>query len=204
MIPPLRPLVRLTALATLAALAACGASSTPEEEADDPRILAQALGMLQVGGRQTFWVAAPETRFVLDDDGEDRLRAIADKVRDATGIAGYDARPLLDRLLERNRRPGPLPVTSWPGAPFQVDHSGTYEKYTASGNEGDWKRMYADFPEVAGVARAGLPAYDREHGIALVYLQALKLPGSGNGSIYVLGWDGAAAEELGRVVVWSP
>lgn len=191
-------------LAALLALAACGGGESPEDQADDPRLLGQALGLCLPGDGDTFSVVYPETLLVLKDPSSSGLDAIADKIRNATGVPGYDARPLLDRLLARNRRSHPAPLVSWPGAIFLVDNAGTYTKYLTSGNEGDWKRMYKDYPNVKSVVHVGLPAYDRENGLALVYVKEMTLSGAGNGSIYVLGWDGTTAEEIGRVVVWSP
>ena len=191
-------------LATLLILAACGGGGSPEDAADDPRVLGQTLALCLPGDGTTFSVVYPETQLVLADPSSASLDGMADKIRNATGVAGYDARPLLDRLLKRNRRSHPLTLVSWPGAIFFVDGDGTYTRYLESGNEGDWKRMYRDHPNVKSVVHVGLPAYDREEGIALVYVKEMTLNGAGNGSIYVLGWDGTTAEEMGRVVVWSP
>jgi len=190
-------------LAALFCLAACGGGS-PEDLADDPRLLGQALPQYLPGNGETFSVVYPETQLVLSDSSGTSLDSIADKIRNLSGESGYDARPMLDRLLKRNKRSNPNPLVSWPGAVFVVDAEGTYTKYLVSGNEGDWKRMYHDHPEVKSVVHVGLPAYDREKGLALVYVQEMTFNGAGNGSIHVLSWDGTTAEELGRMVVWSP
>ena len=198
---PWRP--RLAALLVLLAMSSCSGASA-EDEADDPRVLGQTLTQCLPGNGETFSVVYPKTQLVFQDRSRTALDSIVDRIRNLSGDPGYDARPLLDRLLKRNKWSRPAPLTSSPGAVFLVDDQGTYTKVLESGSQGDWKRLFADHPDVISVVHVGLPAYDREKDLALVYVQEMTQAAAGNGSIYILAWDGTTAEKLGRVVVWSP
>ena len=190
-------------LVVLLALVSCGAGSG-EDRADDPRCLLQALTLCLPGTGDTFAVVYPETLLVLDDPSRNAVAAIAQKLSGCAGAAGWDAGPVLDALLKRNKRSHDLPIDGVAGGNFRVDREGAYTGYLASGNEGDWKRMYADHPEVTSIVHAGLPAYDREAGFVLVYIQSMIQSAAGNGSIHVFRSAGGALEHRGRVVVWSP
>jgi len=194
---------RAAFLAALFALISCGGGSA-EDQADDSRVLSQAMALCLLGDGETISVVYPDTLLVLNDHSDTAINAIADKVLGLTGVPSYDARPVLERLLKRNKRSHDLTIEAPPGANFLVDREGVFTKYLTSGNEGDWKRMFADHPEVKSIVHVGLPAYDREAGIVLVYIQEMTQSAAGNGSIYVFRDAGGTLEEQGRAVVWSP
>ncbi len=203
-LPVSRSLWALTAaLACLAPLLSCGGAYTGDP-VEDARVLTALLSAIAPGDGEHIAVVYPETQLVLNDRSGENLDAIADRIGKITGLPLYDSRPLLNQLLKRNKRPGSLDLDAPPGANFVVDRRGTYTNFLKSGNEGDWKRMYKDHPEVRAVIHATHPVYDRPNGIALAYIQEMTLSGAGNGSIAVLGYAGGPVKVLGKVVVWSP
>jgi hypothetical protein len=187
----------------LAALS-CGPRTTPEQARDDARILAQVLALTHEGAPDTFSVVVPDTELVLQDPSRENLASIAEKIRATPGWAGTDPAPLLETLLKRNKGPHPVPVESRPSEGYVVDRDGTYAAYLNSGNEGDWKRMYRDHPQVKNVKRVALPAVDPAAQAALVYLQTRTLTSSGNGAILVCRYSAGTVEILEKIRVWVP
>jgi hypothetical protein len=150
-----------------------------------------------------FEVVFPDTSLVLQDRSGAALDSIRDQIKDFANIGGGDAERLLDLLLKRNKKSSRLTLMSSQENGYFVDYEKKYFPYF-QGNEGDWRRMYADFPKITGVKHVSLPAHDPASMIVLIYTCRQAMPASGSGHICVYRDTGSALQELGRVQTWVP
>jgi hypothetical protein len=168
-----------------------------------PRLRSETLALTQPAGNGKFEVVYPETSLLLQDDSGAALDSIRDQIQGFVHIEGFKVGPLLDKLLKRNKASSRLALGSSPEQGFFIDYEGKYLGYL-QGNEGDWKRMYADFPKVTAVKHVSLPSYEKGNEIVLIYICRMTYPASGSGQICVYRDNGTSLQLLGKVTTWTP
>jgi len=179
----------------------CNSGPSPEEAANDNRLLALALA--QPSDQDRYHVVIPDTSLLLEDDSGAALDRLHDQIQGYVQGGGADVKSLLKRLLKRNKYSSRLTLMSSKDNGYVVDYNADFFPFF-QGNEGDWKRMYALYPKVVGVKQVSLPAYEKGHDIVLIYVCRRTMPASGSGYIYVYRDNGTSLTPLGSVQTWSP
>jgi hypothetical protein len=186
-------------LALLAFFVACQSEDVKANDQDNA-ILAQVLQRKYEDGG--FTVVAPMTTIstLAREEPEDMAKT-KKYVKDKLRVEGYDIGPLLDKLIEKNRKPVRLSLKSSPERGYLVDYDGKFQKYFEK-DGGGWEKWYRENPMAHGLTRVSLPVHDEQAGIVLVYMgtQSHWLAGAGYLVAYEYG-DGKL-KELGRVMLW--
>lgn len=187
-----------TFIMSLGLLALLAASPPVEAKAgeQDNAILAQVLQRQKEGGG--FIVVSPTTAF---GRREPHAAWLKKSLNDKLGIEGYDIGPLVNKLIEKNKKPSHLSLKSSPEKGYIVDHNGKFEKYFDQ-NGGGWQKWHKDNPAAHGWTRVSMPAYDEQAGIVLVYIGTQSDRLAGAGYIVAYSYKDGKLKELGRVLLW--
>lgn len=108
---------------------------------------------------------------------------------------------LVDKLISRNRRPVPLPLTPDKKDRYIVD-DGTYAHYLEE-EGGGWDKLYADHPKVRNITEVSLPAYDPDSGMALVYLGKNWGPREGGGGLILFRYAATRMVVISSISLWA-
>jgi hypothetical protein len=126
-----------------------------------------------------------------EKDLERRRQRILDDLR----VEGLDLTPLLDALVDVNRTPVRLHMTSDRGNGYLMDHTGEYRR-------GSWHAFYKDHPDSLGVAEVSRPIYDEKTGILLIYVCLHRGTRAGRGSLFAFKYEGGILKKLAEAELW--
>jgi hypothetical protein len=112
----------------------------------------------------------------------------------------YDVGDLFDLLVAINKKSVRLSIKSSPQDGYIIDYDGTYKKYFEE-NGGGWREWYKDHPDAHGYTQISLPAYDKEKGFVLVYIDIQSDDVVGVGSIDAYRYKDGKLGFLGDVLL---
>lgn len=170
------------------------------KQTDDNSIL--ALVLTRSYDDEGFTVVAPETAFShnnLNDPKEAGLTK--DYLLKNIKIEGCDISLLIDRLIERNKKPVRLTLKSSPEKGYVVDYEGKYKKYFEK-DGGGWEKWYKENPKAHGSTHVSLPVYDSKSNIVLVYVGTQVHWLAGCGFVIAYRYEDGKLVELCRVKMW--
>ena len=122
-------------------------------------------------------------------------------VRENLKVQNEHIDQLIETLIQRNKRPVRLELTSSPQDGYLIDYDGKFEKYFKD-DGGGWERWYEENPRARGWTRISLPAYDPKTGLVLVYQGTQSHWLAGAGYLILYRYVDGKLEELGRVMLW--
>jgi hypothetical protein len=178
----------------LAIVSVCRAGE-PTANDQDNVILGKILQGRKANGG--FIVVAPTT--YMGPHKVTNPSGLKERVNAIIKLEGYDAGPLVDKLLEKNSTRSRLSLESHPERGYLVDYDGQFRRYFKE-NGGGWSAWHRDHSEAHGYARVSLPVYDEKAGIVLVYIDIQSDRLAGAGHLVVYRYENGNLKELGRVL----
>jgi hypothetical protein len=182
-------------------VAAQYASASPEDEKVLRSVTDWALKPHAKGG--SYFVISPITRVQkwLIAGSPEKLAQLKDDLLKNIRVEGYDLGPLVDRLIERNRRPARVKLAPGVKVGYVLDDADAFPKYFEK-KGGGWEKWYNDNPNAREYCVLSLPAVDEDRGLVLIYFESKGGDRMGRGTVFLFEKKGGELHRIGYRVVW--
>lgn len=145
-------------------------------------------------------IVRPQTFFFYNDIS--RWNKRKEYIKEGIKIKGYDLTNILDELFNKNKKPYQLDLQSEPSNGYIIDYENKFGEYLDI-FEQRWDKLLKENPNVFGVTRVSRPAYDKDRGIVLIYIDIQCGGLCGYGIIFAYNYNGKELKQLGSVGLWT-
>jgi hypothetical protein len=116
-------------------------------------------------------------------------------------VEGYDLGPLLDTLVERNKRTVRIKLAPAIAGRFVLDEGEKFPSYFRE-DGGGWEKWYKDNAKARGYCTVSLPAVDDERGFVMVYVSWMNDEQLGQGTLYLFHREGEKLKRVAYCAIW--
>lgn len=189
----------ILAAALLTVLWAAAKADVPPPDLEEPALL--RLVLQEDFGDGGFTVVETETSGSFYPGPDKDTEPLRKLLREKLMVEGVDLAPLIDRLIEVNRKKVPIKLDSDPAKGYVFDTDGMFRKYFAKGG-GGWEAWYRDHPKARGITTVSRPVYDPVNRLVLVYKGRQEHALAGAGFVYLYRLEAGKLVVLGRIMLW--